>query len=112
MPTKVKITEELLQTHLAEWFEPRILNLLEKKDVTTLQDLLYCCGRTYPCKKCEDRKGCEKVKIIGIEQSGIRTLQIILDRLEEVGIIERQPTEEKPSPTGERGGLGGKRRKK
>ena len=84
---RIRITEELLQTHLAEWFDVRILNMLEKGDIHTLGDLLYSCGRTYSCLKCEEVYGCEKTKLMDLDQVGEKVIAIILAKLVEVGIL-------------------------
>jgi len=84
---KIKITEELLETHLAEWFDFRELSLLERGGIHTLADLLYSCGRTYSCLYCNERHECEKTKLMSLPQVGKTVISKLLARLVEAGIL-------------------------
>jgi len=86
---KVRITEELLQSPLSTWFDDdaRLLNFLVRGGIRTLEDLLYSCGRTYPCRLCPDNKDCDRQKLTRLPQVGDGTVKRILARLVEVGIL-------------------------
>lgn len=83
MPKQIKVTEHLLQMAVAELgLSSKIINRLEDHNVLTVQQLLYCCGRTYHCSKCDRLGDCQViVKLVEIDQVSKTSINQIYEAL-------------------------------
>jgi len=84
----------------------RLANLLEKKGINRVIDLLECCPRENFCRDCE-RKDCSMVRLRGIADVGITYVNLIYVVLEGIGFCRANLAREL-----NQAGKGGKQMKK